>query len=919
MGIKNRIINNSNQLTNLGTIISAVIYLALAGGMAYFIYWLIKKTKNESLSHKNRLKEDFEANNYLTDSSGYFDDGYYNFTINNKLVGLTQGTNPKIEIISNVNSSDNINRIFFITKFNQQTEDKLYYIIPLKRAGKFVADSNFSINSTSYSPFNDNKQDEAFQIELLSSNTEYKIKKGDKYFTIGQGSTNITLEDGVDSVKQKVKFEPKNALHYYYYENGIYNITTEDGESFLCRIERVLGKTNTYIILKHTSNSEQSNKINLEKDTFTGFRTNVPLNKSNTNNQYFIQPADLNDNTNINSFIVKRNDAGTPYSRKAIINKYNQRSGLTNGYYFISYKIGSTEYLLSYNNNSLSLLQYDNVANKMSEIINNSAGNDIFLIKNTSENYHTIQIANDNLELKLNNDGTGNYELFFEKINDINNDLKIYKEENNSYTFNFDIPNKEDDNSKVKSKTLYLQINKNKLIAPNSNENITSDDTTTRFYIHYIAPEINTTPTSQNECDFYSRFLKRKTLENEVIINSINDPNNYYKESEFRNLEEILNTCNNNNIRTEKYNYKPDYIFTDSQEKDSYKKNLYENDYETEGYVSIIDDMTISKKLDNSTVYNCKNECDTDGSCKKFVFEEKQGSESYLGNCRIIYNNDITNLKEYEPESNHLKYKSYHKNVKVMSAVPTEEQKIEILPSVINTPDDSCSIRGPNTCEDKNYCILKGNNCLRKCEINSFNGTSKPLDIMDVDSRCIGSLHDFDITFQEINRDFDLNSTTNSITIKLKEIKLINITKNLHHPVLKYNNGFTIQFKCIGNNSLDTDFEIPIDYKLVNDDYKVGLSDSKLILGDKVDEVNIQVPQEIVECSAKGYTLILKVKLTDIYDQSKIIDVIPLDKNNKIVYDVNNKINTQEYFNKISLGRSIHNVINSKINSFFKT
>lgn len=934
MGIRNKFINSNNQLTSIGTIIFTIICLAFAAGSIYFIYCLFKGTKKETKGSLHSKKENFyNTVGYLDDLAGYIDDGYYNIIINNKLIGLTEGQNPRLTYEENINRSDNINKIFFITKYNQKNrsnEDnkKYYYIIPLKRAGKInIEGENISLSSISYPAFNeDNSKQKSFIMSYDNSTSTYKVGKiienDIKYFSIQDVNTGIKLEPESKSKKQEVKLVPHTELHYHFYENGIYTISTEDDPNKkICRIERVLGKPNTYNILLHKSdqNSERlsNNLISLDKDKFIGYRAIDNLEKSNTSNQFYIQPGQDTESKNITSFIVQRNDSGIPYSRRANITKYSSLSGVTNGYYLISYKIGNTYYLLTYENNELFGNVVDNNINNLDtikNIINKSEGNDLFLIKNTTNNYHSIQIGNKKLELDLNSNDNGNYSLFFNKIdNNIEHNLKIHKEHNSTYTFNYEIPNNEDEYSDVTSKTLYLNIYNNKLMAPSANDSITSDNSSTRLYLTFIAPPETRVSNNDIECVFYSRFLKRTDDKNITILSSIDNQINLYKESELRDLN-IFNSCNtNNNI-----NYVPSFVYKNDKTNDYlYKENLYESDYEKELLGSSIEDPTDIKTFDNSTVYNCANECNNDTLCKRFLFHKQNKSEAYLGDCKLIYNKDLTKVKtNNNPALN--QYTSYNKNVKVLAAIPTEKQLLEPIPPVINNKDNSCSIRGSNLCEDKHYCILKGNNCLRKCKINDLNGTTIQLDVMDADSRCIGSLHDYDIIFQEVNRDFDINSPYNSITIKIKEINLINITKRLHHPILKYNNGFEVQFKCIGNNAIDTDFEVPIEYKLENDNYKVDENQSKLILGDKIDEVNIQVPQEIVECSAKGYTLILKLKLTDIYDQSKIIDVLPLDKDNKIVYDVTNKINKQEYFNKISLGRSIHNIIDSKINAFHK-
>ena len=91
-----------------------------------------------------------------------------------------------------------------------------------------------------------------------------------------------------------------------------------------------------------------------------------------------------------------------------------------------------------------------------------------------------------------------------------------------------------------------------------------------------------------------------------------------------------------------------------------------------------------------------------------------------------------------------------------MTALPTETEPVATVPPVINNKDESCTIRGPSMCEDKDYCYLKGNNCLRKCPINPLNGTSQNLDRMDTDLTCVGTLNDFDIVFQEIDRNFNV-------------------------------------------------------------------------------------------------------------------------------------------------------------------
>lgn len=948
MVIRNKFINSSNQLTTLGTIIFTIICLAFTAGSIYFIYCLFKNTKKETKGSLHSTKENFyDTVGYLEDRAGYIDDGYYNIIINNKLIGLTEGQNTRLTYEENVDRSDNINKMFFITKYNQKNRSntdskKYYYIIPLKRAGKIdINGETISLSSISYPAFNeDNSKRKSFIMSYDNSNSTYKlgaqVGSDIKYFSIQDIRTGIKLEPESTAKKQEVKLVPHTELHYHFYENGIYTMTTEDDQSpRLCRIERVLGKPNTYNILLHNKdqNSKRlsNNDIILDKDKFIGFRAIDNLEKNNNNNQFYIQPGQDTESSNITSFIVQRNDSGVPYSRRAIITKYSSPSGVTNGYYLISYKVGNTDYILTYQNNELIGNSVDNINNldTIKNIINKSDGNDLFLIKNTTNNYHSIQIGNKELELDLNNNENGNYSLYFNKINNnIEHNLKIHKEHNNTFTFNYDIPNNEDDYSKIKSKTLYLHVYNNKLMAPSANDAITSDNSSTRLYLTFIAtpetPETSETPETPEtpetressndiECVFYSRFLKRTNDKNLTILNSIDDTNNLYKESELRNLK-IFNSCKTNN----NVNYTPDFVSKNNETNGYlYKANLYESDYKKDIKGASIVDPTDIKTVETSTVYNCANECSDDELCKRFLFHKQNNSEAYLGDCKLIYSKDYSKVKTNNvPKQS--EYTSYVKEMKALGAIPTEKQLPEPLPPVINNADESCAIRGSDLCEDKHYCILKGNNCLRKCEINDFNGTTKQLNLMDTDSRCIGSLHDYEIMFQEINRDFDINSPYNSITIKLRELNLINMTKRLHHPVLKYNNGFEVQFKCIGNNALDTDFEVPIEYKLENDNYKVDETQSKLILGDKIDEVNIQVPQEIVECSAKGYTLILKIKLTDIYDQSKVIDVLPLDKDNHIVYDVNNKINKQEYFNKISLGRSIHNVIDSKINAFHK-
>ena len=82
-----------------------------------------------------------------------------------------------------------------------------------------------------------------------------------------------------------------------------------------------------------------------------------------------------------------------------------------------------------------------------------------------------------------------------------------------------------------------------------------------------------------------------------------------------------------------------------------------------------------------------------------------------------------------------------------------DKEPEQTVPDIINNRDESCAIRGPDMCEDKEYCYLKGQNCLRKCPINPLNGTSISLDRMDTDMNCVGTLNDFDIVFQEIDLD----------------------------------------------------------------------------------------------------------------------------------------------------------------------
>jgi len=924
---RNPFVNNKNQLTTLGTIIFTIIFLVFAVGSGYLIYWLLKTTKQETktLAHSKRLKEKFNDQGiYLEDSSQYFDDGYYNVKINDKLMGLTGTQNNQLRLLD-INSSDDEDNIFFITKLNNKnSEKKLYYVIPLIRAGGIYVNTNNKIDlmNNSFPAF---KEDESIEngIEIDHLGPITRISKGENYLTKRANNDEIILAplDEQDEMAQTVEFIAKNTVsNYHHYENGLYTLITEDDKTYIIRIEGVLGKLNTYNILELIKNSNDNNfgenRIVLDKDNFKGFLNSQEsfLDKQKESNQFFIQPGSISQGNKDIVFLVRRNTPSNPYSRRCRLIKYTNYSGLTNGYYFFSVKVGNNYKLLTHENNEIVINTETNNLSTDENLINlikNSMGNNIFLIKNTSENFHSIQVANEELEFNIENNDSGVYKLIIQKNEGVINPLKINKEHNNSYTFNFDIPHPVNERSPNYRKTLYLQNIQNKLVAPSTSDTYYSNNI--QFYLHYIAPENTpkTKPSQNVECAFYSRFLKLES-NNYTRIYSVNDSENLYKESEFRNL--FIKECNT----SEKYI--PEFIEENNLTNfHSYKPHMYSDNFEKNPQFVTIENNQSIKNIENSTIYDCKNTCEMDNSCKTFLFEQQNNSEAYLGDCKIIDINNISKIKDYNNDlSTGKKYTAYNKINKVLGILPTEEQKVKIKDTVINKADESCSIRGSYICEDKEYCVLKGNNCLRKCALNSFNKTSKNLDFMDHDGRCVGSLNDFDILFQEINRDFDLNSITNSITIKLKDIKLINISKNIHHPILKYNNGFTVQFKCIGNNALDTDFELPIDYKLENDDYKVDNVQSRLILGDKVDEVNIQVPQEIVECSAKGYTLILKIKLTDIYDQSKIVDVLPLDKDNKIVYDVNNKINNQDYYNKIILGKSIYNVVDSKIDNFNK-
>lgn len=944
------IISILNYFKNTRNIKIAIILVLL--GIIGIIIYVIMRTYLKSKSSNIRLRENFNTDYQYLDNVNevLFNDGYYNLSFNRNLLKVNSATNTldTIKGITQSNDLDTIFAVFLLNRTNSinigNVKESKCIIIPLKTGinlGK-EGSTGYSIEdilgvSTTHTPyykdinFGDN-DDRIFTIEEINGRKYIYVKSGnDKLYLTGSSVSNkILLNEKNENINenQELLFQKVEKIQYHEYDTGYYKLQLEstDTNDHIVRLERVMGELNTYNIVEYKFDTLPNNQAiylngvsNIEL-----LQSNNNNNKNIDNNKFIVQrnnEESINrENIDDEIKIVRNNSVKNYFSNGGKLVSYKEKVGLRNGYYFISYNVGTDYYLVTYQNNKLIGIKSD-IPLKTQEnainIISKSLGDNIFLVKNLDGSQHSIQIANKELFLNLNNMGSGNYSLGF---NDNSNEIvRIFKEaySGDNYTMNYNVPNVDDNNSNNNGISMYINRNGDELSI--NRNNLNTEDTSTRFTFHKIAnDEINLNPSSNldtKECTFYSNFIKIKKSNNITVVYSVNDTNNNpYKENEFRDLN-VLKKCNqNSNVSNI---YLPEYV-DQSGKYVKYDENKYQKDtsYET------IEDRNASgiKIHSDKTIYQCLNECQTDLDCKKFLFSvkpEQNDSEAYLGDCVIIHNTGLSSLKPHQG-GDVAKYAPYQKREEVISMIPSQMDKEpeQTVPDIINNRDESCTIRGPDMCEDKEYCYLKGQNCLRKCAINPLNGTSISLDRMDTDMNCIGTLNDFDIVFQEIDRNFEVDSISNSITVKLMDISLINITKRVHKPILNYNNGLMIKFVCIGNNARDTSFELPINYKLSNDDHRIDGSNEKLILGKDIDQINIQVPEEVVQCSKRGYKLVLKIKLTDIYNYSKVIDVIPMDKENNIMYDVKNKINNQEFNSKMIYGRSLFNAVQTSLDSF---
>lgn len=942
-----------------------------------------------------RLKEDFQSSQYtgLDDITGILHPiGYYNLSLNQNLFRVDPSSNT-LETVSGLTQSNDLNTIFMLLLFNNNERDPPigstnnnrysdYMVFPLKNSlyvgPQPEVNSIVSVNSATrnWNNFMHGMNMHPFRfIEINGRNYIRKNGSNDIYFTASSTSNKVMARQvsSLDNLNenQELLLQRVDNVIYHDFETGYYKFQInqdeidQDGNRGFhvvhdIRLERVHGELNTYNIVEFdksdpnyrlpNANYERQTRFEVGQDIHInaindGNQPNGPnmilhaggnsTNKNDNNNKWIIHKT-----SDIEVYLTRKNDLQNYYSLGGYLVKYERKVGLIDpGYHFISYKVGTDTYLVTHQDNKLVGVRINGDINNITipDLVKSSNGDNMFVIKSIVGSQHSIQVADKELFVNLNNNGSGDYSLGFS--NDPNGDgvrtLNIYKETgDDNYTMNYMIPNQNDTNSPNNSINIYIKRNNDELSIDRNN--IDSMDSATRFSIHYINPSgvnVVNDPLKDNwgnnvkkQYAFYNQFIQIENPSGIRTIHSINDTaRNPYQENELRSYYTIIKPLGNNTdtyipidnqdvqgVLSDRLPYSPDFVDGDGQ----YKESEYQNQFSRDGneYRS----SSGTPLPDKKTIYECKNECQTDPDCDKFLFEiggrpqvqvgnSNKRSEAYKGNCVLVNSSDVGGLSSGED------YSGFSKLQDVMTALPTQTEPVATVPPVINNKDESCTIRGPSICEDKDYCYLKGNNCLRKCPINPLNGTSQNLERMDTDLTCIGTLNDFDIVFQEIDRDFNTENVSNSITVKLMDINLINITKRVHKPILNYNNGLMVRFVCIGNNARDTDFELPINYSLSNSDYAVDESNSKLILGTGIDQINIQVPEEVVQCSSRGYKLVLKIKLTDIYNYSKVIDVIPMDTENNIMYDIESQINGQEFTSKMMLGRSIYNAVQSSL------
>lgn len=857
--------------------------------------------------------------------------GFYNIVINNEnLLSTGDVGTSDIDVIPERNDDNDISTIFFIVKINNISSkfEYKYYIIPISYGLPLIKsppEQNFlRINNEEITLNKDTVSTKPYVLDIRKEDDIHYIKSSSLALNLISDSNVVTNETTnklkftkfIKSDSQKIKLNDKNNLNYYSYDNGYYRLSIEKDnftKQFLVRVERVENETQTYHLLNIGELKDERYNDFTQKNSILSLNSELSSNgdykgKTSLNSKFIVQPL----TGNLDKCLITNKDVLNFYiNHTGRIKEVKGNIGLIDGYYLISYTLGSETYLLTFDNNQIKIVKTnkDLNTNEINEVINSSDGNNIFEVKNISKFYHTLKVIRNAKFLTVESKEKTLEIKFNIKENSRGNGFAIFKEHNDDFTISVQMSEIKNDNSNIKIGGLlsYLHILGDSLETMNTEK----DSNSTKFNFHLIATLDNKlyNITSSTTCTFRSRFDKIETNNTEIFL-PVDDENNLFKESQLKN-KKLMEQCIsvNPNIK-----YNPTYLDKNGifNKLDS-KYDTQPNDFRT------IDSNKLSsgsKLIKDVTAMNCRSECDINENCKEFLHQlNRVGSNSlnnrYNGNCILLDHTDVANTFKWNNGNNGIAYSSYSKIENQESILSIPEEPITTFPAVLISKDDSCK-HNINTCEDKNYCKKMGNKCLRKCNIDLATGISDGLSSSDIDMRCIGTLNDFNIRFSEVERNLGEEIIQKSVLIKATaEFK--NKSKLLHHPILKLQGGFKVMFRCLGDSAKSsTEFVEIIDYKYDHDNHQ----ENEFRISNTGTNLNIPLPNTITQCVKQGNNFVLSVQIVDIHGITNVHPIAPIESNNEQQEKIRLAIQEGVFNEVINNFNSLNLKINQILNNF---
>lgn len=865
----------------------------------YFTNKNVKKTvhKNVIIPLSNLFSNNnepfFSYSGYGSNTlPSYVVSGVYNIVMNNNVITTGNVGSTDLEILADKTSSNDIKSLFYVVKINNNSSsnfDYKHYIIPISNGYplsiKKSDDNKLTIHSSTIDSNRTGNHTDRQVLSIIKESDDLYIKSGLLALQFNKDNNSLHFRTSSKLPTQKISFVKKDELSYYTYDNGYYELRDEKDDfktPKTVRLERVKGETQTYHILEMV-NDKPHDKYTL--DVLGSYLLTFPfILKSN---------GDYNGKGHINSkFIIQNTESsiegkkGCIISNKDVISNYmnytaklekmTDKMGLTDAYYFISYTEGSDTYLLTYKDNDIKVVKTDkNItdANGIKQLITSSDGNNIFKISNTDLSYHTLKVISTGRYLKMQKDGQSISIKFDDSAIATGTQFNIFKEHNDYYTLSLQLSEISNENTNIKENgTLtYFNISGDSLKPYDGKK----DSNKTKFNFHLIATadDKHHSFLDSSTCAFWSSF-NNITVDKKEIFVSISDKNNLYKESQLKN-KGFMKSCRD---KSPNLKYNPTFLNDDGLFNNLDDKYEYtEDDYRTIDKSNL---STDSKILENTSAMHCRTACDANKNCQEFLHQlDNVGTNSlnnrYNGDCLLLNNDDVSQTQEWTKGASGNGYTAFSKLAEKDKIKTDKTHPQTTFPAVVSKKEDACILRG-DSCEDKNYCKKVGNKCLRKCSVDPSSGISDGLKEGDADKRCVGTINDFHIVFEEVERNFGEGDTQHSILVKVSDITFKNREKLLHHPILTLKGGLKVMFNCLGNESLvPTELKKYIEILEYSFDYDNHQVDTFKISNAGLN-INIPIPTELSTCIKKGYDVILSLQLVDIYGISGVYLVSPL-------------------------------------------